>query len=339
MQTTSSEKYFLFALLAIVLFLTIAIFYPFLTVIILSAAFAVVLNPVYHWIKKHITKGISWLASLVTIIFFLIALCGPIFIVGTAVFNQTQNAYQFIIQNGSSSTFIERIDTSINNVMPNGFTFDTHEKVRDFITFLTDNITTFFTSTLSTIIMFTLMVLTIFYLLKDGNKWKKNIVALIPISNENMEEIFSNLKSSINRILMGSFLVGIIQGILVGLGLAVFGVPNPALWGVLAGMASFIPTIGTSLITMPAILFLFFTGNEVQAIGLLAWSFILVGLIDNLLSPYFISKNTNIPSIFILFSILGGISLIGPIGILIGPLVLSLLYSLVAIYKKELKVV
>ncbi len=337
MQTTSSERYFLFALLAIALILTIAIFYPFLTVIILSAAFAVVLSPVYRFIKHKVTKGISWLASLITIIFFLIVLCGPLFFIGTAVFNQTQDAYQFIIQNSDSSTFIERIDTSINNAMPNGFTFDTEAKVRDFITFLTNNITTFFTSTLSTIIMFTLMILTIFYFLKDGNHWKKNIVALIPVSNENMDEIFANLKSSINRILKGSFLVGIIQGILVGIGLLIFGVPNPALWGVLAGMASFIPTIGTSLITIPAVLFLLLTGNEIQAIGLLAWSLVLVGLIDNLLSPYFISKNTNIPSVFILFSILGGLSLIGPVGILIGPLILSLLYSLVAIYKKDLK--
>lgn len=337
MQTSSSERYFLFALLAIVLVLTIAIFYPFLTVIILSAAFAVVLSPIYRFFKRKVTKGISWLASLLTIILFLIVLCGPIFFIGSAVFNQTQDAYQFIVNNGSSSTFIERIDTSINKAMPNGFTFDTEAKVREFITFLTNNITTFFTSTLTTIILFTLMILTIFYFLKDGDHWKKNIVALIPVSSKNMDEIFENLQSSINRILKGSFLVGIIQGILVGIGLWIFGVPNPALWGVLAGMASFVPTIGTSLITIPAVLFLFLTGHEVGAIGLLAWSFILVGLIDNLLSPYFISKNTNIPSVFILFSILGGLSLIGPVGILIGPLILSLLYSLVAIYKKDLQ--
>jgi predicted PurR-regulated permease PerM len=74
-----------------------------------------------------------------------------------------------------------------------------------------------------------------------------------------------------------------------------------------------------------------------QALGLLIWSVIIVGTIDNILSPYIISKDTEIPSLFILFAILGGVSLLGPLGILIGPLVLSLLYSLVSIYKREIK--
>jgi len=74
---------------------------------------------------------------------------------------------------------------------------------------------------------------------------------------------------------------------------------------------------------------------DLQALGLLIWSFLLIGMIDNLLAPYIISKDTEIPSLFVLFAILGGISLVGPLGILVGPLVLSLLYSLVSIYKKE----
>ena len=111
--------------------------------------------------------------------------------------------------------------------------------------------------------------------------------------------------------------------------------PNPALWGVIAGLASFIPNLGTSVVSIPAILFLYFTGMPLHALGLLIWSMFLVGTIDNILSPYIISKDTEIPSIFMLFSILGGISLMGTIGILIGPLTLSLLYSLVSIYRKE----
>jgi predicted PurR-regulated permease PerM len=75
---------------------------------------------------------------------------------------------------------------------------------------------------------------------------------------------------------------------------------------------------------------------HVQALGLLLWSMLLVGTIDNILNPYIISRDSEIPSLFILFGILGGISLIGPVGILIGPLVLSLLFSLISIYKKNL---
>mgnify|MGYP003433706268 CR=1 FL=1 len=336
MNTPITEKYFLFGLLIAVIAVVIAIFYPFLTMIILAAAFAVVLDPVYLWIKKHITRGIAWIASLLTVILFLLCLCVPIFFIGTVVFNETQGLYESISQGGGlGNASIQSTNSYINNLLPNGFTFDTEQKISELVGFVSSNITSFFTSTFNTIIMFTLMVLSIFYILKDGDHWKKSIVHVIPISRDNIEEIFSKLTAAINRILKGSFFIAIVQGLLTGIGFAVFNVPNPALWGVVAGMASFVPTIGTSLVSVPAMIYLFLNGMETQAIGLLVWSMILVGMVDNLLSPYVISKNTEIPSLFILFSILGGIALMGPVGILIGPLVLSLLYSLIAIYKKE----
>jgi len=336
METSKSEKYFLFGLLAIVLTITLAILYPFLAVFAIAAAFAVVINPVYLWINKNITKKRTGLASFITILLFLIVLCAPIFFMGTVIFDQAQNAYHFIVQNGDTNLFIQKIDTSINNLMPNGFTFNTHEKVASLVTFLSGNIGNFFTSTLNTVLMAILVIFTMFYILKDGESWKEGLIKMTPLSEKNIKEILTSLKNSINRILKGSFFIAIVQGILAWIGLWIFGVPNPALWGVVAGMASFVPTLGTSIVFVPSILFLLFTGMQIQALGLLLWSMLLVGMIDNILSPYIISKNTEVPSLFILFSILGGISLMGPIGIIMGPLTISFLYSLVSIYRKEI---
>jgi predicted PurR-regulated permease PerM len=181
------------------------------------------------------------------------------------------------------------------------------------------------------------MILALYYLLKDGEKWKKGLISILPLSDKNAEEILTNLTSSVNRVLKGSFIIAIAQGLLAWIGFTIFGIPNAAIWAVVAGIASFVPTLGTSIVAIPAILYLFLSGMQLQAVGLMAWSALLIGTIDNLLNPYIISKDTEIPSLFILFSILGGISLLGPIGILIGPLVLSLLFSLISIYKKDLK--
>lgn len=337
METSKAEKYFLFGLLVFVLFLALAILFPFLTVFILAAAFAVVINPIYLWIKKRVTKNNSWWASFITTILFLFVLCVPLFFMGTVIFKQAQNAYQFIAMNGDTSVFINKIDTTINHWMPNGLSFDTQGKIEGIASSLTNNIGQFFTSTFNTILMIILTIFTMFYILKDGDDWKKGLVKILPLSEKNTNEILASLKISVNRILKGSFFIAIIQGVLSSIGLWVFGVPNPALWGVLAGMASFIPSLGTSVVSVPAILFLFFTGNQIQALGLLLWSMLLVGTIDNMLAPYIISRDTEVPSIFILFSILGGISIMGPVGLIIGPLVLSLLYSLVAIYRKEIR--
>ncbi len=335
METHKTEKYFLFGLLIVTFILTLTTLYHFLSIFILAAAFSVVIHPVFLWIKKHITMNNDSFASLITIILFLLLLCVPLFFIGNVIFNQAQNMYHFIVQNDSTNLFIQKIDSTVNNLMPVGFTFDTHGKIVSLISFITNNIGSFFAYTFSTLLMTILIIFTMFYILKDGQKWREGLFKLLPLSEKNINEILLSLKNSINRIVKGSFIIAMAQGFLFWLGLLIFGVPNPALWGVVAGLASFIPNLGTSVVSIPAILFLFFTGTHTQALGLLLWSLLLVGTIDNMLSPYVISRNTEIPAIFILFVILGGISIMGPIGIIMGPLLLSLLYSLVGIYKKE----
>lgn len=121
----------------------------------------------------------------------------------------------------------------------------------------------------------------------------------------------------------------------MGIGLFIFNVPNAALWGVIASIASLVPTIGTALISVPAIVFLLATGESTNAIGLAIWAGVAVGMVDNFLSPIVVGKKIDIPPFFILFSVLGGIALLGPIGILVGPLTVSLLYTLISIYRDE----
>lgn len=333
METPKTEKIFLLVLLVIALFLTFTALYPFLTTIIVAAAFTVILKPVYEWIKKKLGDRAA-LSSLITVILFIIVLAIPIFFIGSVIFKQSQNAYQFITQGGNTSDFIQQIDYSINKLMPDAFPFDTYGKINSLITLISNNIGNFFSTTLNTLVLFLLTMFTMFYMFKNGEQWKEGLIKIIPLSPIHINEILESLKNSINRVLKGSFIIAIVQGVLAWAGYWIFGIPNPALWGVIAGLASFIPTFGTSIISIPAVIFLLITGLPLHALGLLIWSMILVGSIDNVLSPYIISKNSEIPPIFILFAILGGLSLVGPVGILIGPLILSFLYSIVSIYRK-----
>jgi len=335
MNTTSTEKYFLFVLLLITIIFILLIFSPFITVLVLTVAFSVVLNPVYLWIKKRIFRNISWIASLLTIIIFLICLCVPLFFVGKTVFNQAQDIYLNLIYSGNSSHFIEVVDTTIDKYLPAGFEIDIQSKIADVMSSFSVGLAKLFSATLNSILMFTLMLFTLFYLFKDGEKWEKGFIKILPLSDSNASQILEDLKKAINRIFKGSFIIAIAQGVLAWLGFMFFGIPHAAIWAIVAGIASFVPAIGTSIVSIPAILFLLFSGLPLHALGLFLWSLLLVGTIDNILNPYIISKDTEIPSLFVLFAILGGVSLLGAIGIIIGPLVLSLLYSLVSIYKKE----
>lgn len=335
METKIIERYFFFGLLLATLIFTFLIFRPFWIVLVLGVSFSIVLYPIHEWLLKR--KLPSWLSALITLILFIVILCGPLLSIGTVVFKQSQNLYHAVTDNGDTRTFMGTIEKKVNQVLPTGITFDIDEKTKDFISYVSKNISSVFTATISAFFSFVLMLLIIFYVLKDGAKWKRAIVVLSPLGDKDDEKIIHRLAQAVNGVIKGSLFIALIQGLLMGLGLWMFGITNAALWGVVAAITSLIPTLGTSLVSLPAILFLFATGHTTSAIGLLIWSAVMVGTIDNLLGPFVVGKKMNIPSLFILFSVLGGISLLGPVGVLVGPLTISFLYTLISIYRNEFR--
>jgi predicted PurR-regulated permease PerM len=335
MQTKIMERNFFFGLLLTTLVFTFFIFKPFWIVLVLGISISIVLYPLYEWFKNK--KFPNWLSSLFTVIILTIIICGPLLGIGAIIFHQSQDVYNSVVSSGNTGPFINSIGEKINNLLPEGITFDINEKVSGFISSISNNITKIFSTTLSTFFSFVLMLLSVFYFLKDGEKWKKAIVSLSPLSDNDDKKIIVRLSSSINGIMKEYLFIALIQGLLMGIGLWIFGVPNPAIWGVVAAIVSMIPTFGTAIVSIPSIIFLYATGHFSSALGLLIWSVIIVGLIDNLLNPIFVAKKVNIPPFLVLFSVLGGVVLLGPIGVLIGPVVISLLFTLISIYRNEFK--
>jgi predicted PurR-regulated permease PerM len=279
----------------------------------------------------------SWLSALLAVFFFVVIIGVPLFGIGALVFNQSQNAYSMIISNAESLSFIDSVNNSINRILPENISFNLYDKISNFISFISTNIATVFTSTLSAVFSLVLTLLSIFYFLKDGARWRKALVVLSPLSDADDEKIIRKLARAVNGIVKGYLFIALIQGILLGVGLTLFGVPNPALWGLVTIITARVPTVGTAIISIPAIVFLFATGKSVEAVGLLFWSIAIVGTIDNLLSPYIVGSKINLPPLLILLSVLGGISLLGQVGILVGPLTISLLYTLISIYRNEFR--
>jgi len=335
MQTKIIERYFFFGLLLTTLLFTFLIFRPFWIVLVLGMSFSIVLFPVYEWFKKR--KINSPLSAIITVLLFVILVCGPLLGVGAIIFNQSQNVYHVVSDAGKTKPFLDSIEASINSVLPVGIDFNIQEKVSTFISYITDNVASIFSATISALFSFLLTLLIIFYFLKDGTRWRKAIIVLSPLADKDDEKIINRLVQAVNGVVLGSLFIALVQGVLMGIGLWLFGVPNWALWGVVAAVASLLPSIGTAFVSIPAIIFLLFIGNTSGAIGLLIWSIVLVGTIDNFLSPLVIGGKIKVPALIILFSVLGGISLLGPVGILVGPLTVSLLYTLISIYRNEFR--
>ena len=178
-----------------------------------------------------------------------------------------------------------------------------------------------------------MILISLYFFLKDGAGFKEWIIVLSPLDDKYDKEIFKRMRSAVSAVFVGSLLIALVQGILVGLGLAIVGVPNYILWAFVAALSALLPGIGTGLVTIPAILYLYVLGDVFQAVFLAVWSVALVSLIDNVLLPVFYSRGTEVHPLAILFTVLGGLIVFGPVGFLLGPIALSIFLALVDIYQ------
>lgn len=333
MKSTPVEKWFFFGLLFLTMVFVALIFRPFLAVLVVGASLAVVLHPIFLWLQ---TKKIpSVIAAMLVVILFIVALGLPLTGIGILVFHQSQDLYQEISSGGQTFAFFNSLNQSLQRILPGDFSIDLREYASSGLSSIAANLATVFTSTLSTLLAVLLMFVSLFYFLKDGSHWVREIIRISPLPDHDDEKILRKLAEAMNGVMKGYLLIAIVQGLLMGLGLAFFGVPNPALWGLVAMFASLLPTIGTAFVSVPAIAFLFLTGETWSAFGLILWAMLLVGMVDNLLSPLVVGNRVNIPPLFILFAVLGGIALLGPVGLLVGPIAVSLLHTLLTIYKSD----
>lgn len=331
MQTKNTEKYFILGLLLLTFIFSFFIFQPFWIVLVLGASFAIVLSPIHKWLQKiKIPNGI---AAFITVLMFMLVLIVPVFSISSTIFNESQNVYYGVVANGNIGTFLNSVESRVNEVLPSGVAFSIQEVTSTFISYITSNIASIFNTSLSALMSLVLLFLSIFYFLKDGKNWKKEIMQLSPISDENDKKIIDKLTRTVNGVIVGYIMIGLIQGALMWIGLSIFNVPNAAFWGLVAAIAALIPPFGTGVVTVPAVIYLFLSGHTLPALGLLAWGAVIVGTMDNFLDPYIVGKKTELPPFLILFSVLGGIALLGPVGILIGPITISTLHTLILIYK------
>lgn len=334
MQEQSIRKYFFFALFLLGAGLAVFILWPFAKVIILSIALSAVLFPVYGFLKKHLR--VAWVSSLLTVVLFLLVLCVPLFIIGTLIFTESQNFSAWVTDHGGLDNITRVFNRSIENVFPGG-SINLSDSIASVASKFTASVGTIFSATLSMLFSLFLVLLSMFYFLKDGISWKQILVHFSPLSDESGDKILNKLNTAVNGIVKGYLLIAVVQGVLMGLGLALFQVPNAALLGLLAAIASLVPTVGTALVAIPVVLFLVIAGHTGAAIGFGIWAMALVGSVDNFLNPYFVGKKIAIHPLLVLFSVLGGLVLMGPIGILIGPLSISFIYALSSVYKTEIK--
>lgn len=326
-------NYFLFLCLAVSLIVVYYIFRPFLASLVLASIFAFIFQPIY---KKLLTatKNRESLSALITTFIAIIIAIVPMAILGTLVLKESAELYQTLIkgENGGLIGTIRLAAENLRNILPVNFDLDINQYAKQGLESLTLNLGDIFSSFAKILINTLVFLISFFFLLKDGGRLKNYFVILSPLDDKDDEMIVKRLESAVLATVKGSLTIGLIQGALSGIGFALFGVPNPALWGSTAAIAALIPGVGTSLILVPAIFYLLLTGHTLAGLGLLAWGLTAVGLIDNLLGPKLIGRGMHLHPLIVFLAVLGGLSFFGPLGFLLGPLAISLCLALIDIY-------
>ncbi len=328
--------YFLLVLLGLAFILAFLIFRPFIYSLVLALIFAIVFQPLYQQILKR-SGGQAWLSALVTILILIIFILIPITFLVIQIFQEAQNLYLSLagdFDNQTLSALWPILSQKLSGFSPlfTNLPLDITQYIKSVLSFLVQNLGAIFSNLAKIFINLFVFLIAFFFLLKDGDKLKQKITYFSPLAKDDDEIIIKKITQAVNSVIKGNLLVATLQGISSSIGFIIFGVPNPIIWGTLAAVGALIPGVGTTIVLAPAIIYLYFTGQAIGAVGLLVWGILAVGLIDNFLGPHFVGKKAGLHPLLVLLSVLGGLMLFGPVGFILGPLAISLLLVLLDIY-------
>lgn len=343
MDTKKTQKQFLSFILIAILLITFFIFKPFLSTLILAGVCGIVLYPLYAYILQK-TKQNEVLSSLITIILAIVCIFVPLSFIGAKLFNQALTLYTSLTEENTRHTLIfsltENLSTFSNSLVPGSGDFFTNIStnidmyIKQILSWIIDHVGIALSGISKVALSFFIFLISLYYFLKDGKKLLREVISFSPLNKEDDEMILLNCNEAINSIVKGNLLIAFIQGVLTTIGFALFGVPNSILWGTITIVASLIPRIGTSIIILPGVAYLFITNHTPQSLLLFLWGIAVVGVVDNILGPKLIGNKLKLHPLFILLSVLGGMLFFGPIGIFIGPLIISILFAFLSVYKK-----
>ncbi len=330
------QIYFFSVLFLAVLFLSFQILLPFLVPLSIAATLAFLFYPLNERLAK-LFGGRRGPASFITLILAVLVIIIPFVFIGTTIFKEAVD-FSAQLNNGGA----ERISASLSSISARisyyfpGYSFNLPEYVHSGFSWLSQNIGIVFAGiakvTIGLLLNLFICLIAFYYFLKDGQKLVRAIVALSPLPDKNDYEILAKLEGTVSSVVRGSLVVAVVQGILAWFGFTIFGVPNPALFGSFTAIAALVPGVGTAAVVTPAVIYLFVTGSTGQAIGLLIWGITAIGLIDNILGPALMRRGIKVHPFLILLSVVGGLGFFGPVGFLLGPVILSLLFAMIEIY-------
>lgn len=325
-----------------------AVVWPFITPLLLGAILASLCQPLYQAVTRWV-GGRPSLGALLTLLILFLLVAGPLsgfvgVVVGQAL-HVSNDAIPWVQQHfGAASTFnahdwlVARFPSVARFVPDQAQLMENLGNVAKAAgSFLVTAASSVTAGTAVFLLDLFVMLYAMFFFLRDGQKIVEKIFYYTPLNHKDEARLLQRFTSVTRATIKGTLVIGVIQGSLAGLGFWATGIEGAAFWGTLMTILSVVPGIGSALIWVPGVVYLYITGHALAATMLLVWCSAIVGTIDNMLRPRVVGKDARIPDLLILVGTLGGLYLFGPIGFIVGPIVCGLFLTVLDIYGTTFK--
>ncbi len=346
------RKHFTWMLITFIIILSFYLFYvvfcPFLIPIVWAVILAIMFYPVYRRLNRRLRGRRSLCAVVMTALVVLLIVLPSTYILSMLA-NEAINAYVFFEKGLETGRFqpilelknhpiIQGLWDQLNQYVDlseldlNSLLLENLRRISRFAINQTSRIIRGFSFI---IINFFLVVISLYYIFKDGDHFFGRIRQAIPLAPQDRDLLFDRLEEMIYATLYGGIFVALLQGFLGGVAFWFLGLSAPIFWGTVMAFLSFLPVIGPVFVWGPVVAYFFFQGLFLKGIILLIWGAAVVGLSDNFLRPVLISKRTKLHTILLFFGVLGGIKAFGLLGLIVGPLVVTICVTILDIYSER----
>lgn len=324
---------------AIALYLCWLMLRPFISVLAWAVVLVIVFYPVHQRLRERM--GRPSLSALLSCVLVVLLAVMPLTLLTMAVAEELSKAVPNLPSQISSlmnpqTSVLGRVSEwiqgrfGIDTLRSEQFMADQLQRSSQFLLSLSFSLVG---NIASGIVKAFFVVFTMYYLFRDGDRIVSKLPAALPLERRQSEAIISRTRDVVSASVYGIVVIASLQGLLGGIAFWILGIPSPLLWAVLMTFVCMIPVLGSFLVWLPLAIYLAVSGHWTKAILLVIWGTLVISMIDNLLRPKWMKNQTRLHELLVFFSVLGGISVFGLLGIILGPVVLAITLGLLQTFR------
>lgn len=340
MKKETLSRVTLITLIVVISSVFLSMIHQFLMAIFMAALFSAIVKPLHTRLTNRL-NGRDNVASIFTVFGIIALVLTPLSILITIVITQAISIGQsvtpwvqtFIHEPTIATAYLEKLPY-YQEILPyrDIIIQKAGELVSTLSSFLINSLSGFTKLTVDAIFSSIIMLYVMFYFLTMGDVLLKKILYFLPLDDHNEIRLLNRFTSVTRATLKGTLIIGLLQGSICGVAFAIAGIEGPVFWGSLMAVTSIIPAFGTAIVWFPALCILALLGNFSGVIILAILCGAVAGNLDNVVRPRLVGKDTEMHDLFVLFGTLGGLSMFGLLGIIIGPIVAALFITIWEIY-------